>query len=158
MRLRPVVLCLIATLAFPAAAEIYRWVDADGRVYYTDTPPPKNAGKKLKIDTRPSVAPAPKPLPSTAAKPAPSPAVRGEPVRLFTTAWCGYCKKARAYLQSRQIPFEDLDIETSQWAKGQYDALGGQGVPVILVGGRRMDGYDQGGLERMLDASGWKPR
>ena len=32
-----------------SAAEMYRWVDADGKVHYTDTPPPttaKSAQKK----------------------------------------------------------------------------------------------------------------
>jgi len=69
----------------------------------------------------------------------------GERVRLYTTTWCGYCKKARAYLRSRNIPFDDIDVETTDRGRREYREIGGNGVPVIFVGERRMDGYDQAG-------------
>jgi len=82
-------------------------------------------------------------------------AVQGERVKLYTTTWCGYCKKARAYLRSRNIPFDDIDVETTDRGRREYREIGGNGVPVIFVGERRMDGYDQGGLQDMLKAAGW---
>ena len=39
-------------------------------------------------------------------------------------------------------------------ARSEYDRLGARGVPVILVGRQRMDGYDQGRLESMLRSEG----
>ncbi len=43
--------------ALPSAAEIYRWVDKDGKVQYSDKPPPEDATKSgtRKIDTKPAV-------------------------------------------------------------------------------------------------------
>ncbi len=38
--MRPAVLVLALFLALPAMAQIYSWKDRDGRVHYTDTPPP----------------------------------------------------------------------------------------------------------------------
>ena len=40
------------------AAQVYKWVDKDGKVQYTDTPPPASATKSeaKKIDTAPAVA------------------------------------------------------------------------------------------------------
>jgi len=45
---RPIVRLLIcalamASLAAPAMADVYRWVDANGKVHYSDTPPPEGA-------------------------------------------------------------------------------------------------------------------
>lgn len=36
--------CLLLAAAAPAQAKLYKWVDAQGRVYYTDTPPPQSSG------------------------------------------------------------------------------------------------------------------
>jgi glutaredoxin len=80
---------------------------------------------------------------------------QGDKVKLYTTAWCGYCKKARAYLNARNIPFEDIDVETTDRGRREFREINGNGVPVIFVGDRRMNGYDQGGLQNMLKAAGW---
>ena len=76
-------------------------------------------------------------------------------VRLYSATWCGYCKRARAYLESRHIPYEDLDVETTERGRRQFAQLGGRGVPIILVGRQRMDGYEQAELARMLATAGW---
>lgn len=41
-------LVLSMTLALPAAAQVYQWRDAQGRINYSDTPPPTGAGKTVK--------------------------------------------------------------------------------------------------------------
>lgn len=41
-----------------------------------------------------------------------------------------------------------------QLYKQEYTALKGRGVPIILVGSQRMDGYEQGALEAMLRTAG----
>ena len=45
---------LIAAAPSPALAEIYRWVDAQGRVHYTQTPPPDRPAATV----RPAAPPA----------------------------------------------------------------------------------------------------
>jgi hypothetical protein len=52
----------VATAVLLAAAtvtaQVYKWVDKDGRVQYTDTPPPVDAkGTPKKVDTRPASGP-----------------------------------------------------------------------------------------------------
>jgi outer membrane biosynthesis protein TonB len=50
----------ILALAAPAAmAQLYKWVDKDGRVHYSDQPPPSQESKQIAVPTAPS-APAPK--------------------------------------------------------------------------------------------------
>ena len=50
------VLILAALLAMTTAAhaEVYKWVDEDGNVHFTDTPPPKQKTEEVKIDSAPS--------------------------------------------------------------------------------------------------------
>jgi hypothetical protein len=36
---------MLAVAAQPALAKMYKWVDAQGKVHYTDTPPPESAGQ-----------------------------------------------------------------------------------------------------------------
>jgi hypothetical protein len=49
---------LLATAT--VAAQVYKWVDKDGKVQYTDTPPPASATKTeaKKLDMAPAAAPA----------------------------------------------------------------------------------------------------
>ncbi|MFN0038732.1 MAG: DUF4124 domain-containing protein [Burkholderiales bacterium] len=146
-----VVLTLAVCLPFPAGAELYKWVDQDGKVHYSDAPPPNRKSNRIELKNNsisgPPVVPEIRSTPPVAAATA-------ERVRLLTAAWCGYCKKARAYLQARGTPFEELDVETSAQGKSAYDALRGRGVPIILVGQQRMDGYDASALEAMLKNAG----
>lgn len=136
----------LSTLVGSADAGIYRWIDGQGRIVYSDSPPKQGNVKTVKLETN-VVAPT--------APPEPKAAVQGEKVKLYTTAWCGYCKKARAYLNARNIPFEDIDVETTDRGRREFREINGNGVPVIFVGDRRMNGYDQGGLQNMLKAAGW---
>lgn len=32
-------------------------------------------------------------------------------VKLYTTTWCGICVHTKRYLNSKNIPFEEIDIE-----------------------------------------------
>lgn len=48
----------LTAFALPSLAELYRWVDENGRVHYSDTPPPANAKteKEVKGTARPPTA------------------------------------------------------------------------------------------------------
>lgn len=71
-------------------------------------------------------------------------------VVLYGTAWCGYCAKTRDYFKAHQIDFIDLDIEKSPEARKAHAELGGGGVPVVLIGNRKIQGYNAGALEAAL--------
>jgi len=58
MRLTLLVTMLCFSLAAFAAPQYYRWVDRDGNVHYTDTPPPSDAYQKVEgAAPAPDVAP-----------------------------------------------------------------------------------------------------
>jgi glutaredoxin len=133
-----------------AFSQLYKWTDDQGRTHYSDKSPDRGSAKKLELKINSISGPA---IVSKMAKNAA--AVDKRPVRMLSTTWCGYCKRARAYLSGKGIAFEDLDVEKSGAGRQEYTALRGRGVPIILVGDQRMDGYDPSVLDRMLRAAGY---
>lgn len=65
----------VLMLALPVHAELYKWVDADGKVHYSDRQPPAAAKKQETLRTtaaRPLVAPSPAPAGTPEAEKAPA--------------------------------------------------------------------------------------
>lgn len=75
-------------------------------------------------------------------------------VVLYGTPTCPFCAKARAYLRENHIPFADFDITKDDKGKRDFARLGSRSVPVILVGGRRIDGFSSSALQNALEAAG----
>lgn len=75
-----------------------------------------------------------------------------EKVKMYATQWCGYCKKARKYFESKGIKFTEFDIEKDFSAKREYDRLGGKAVPLILVGNSSMTGFSEKRFERLYQS------
>jgi glutaredoxin len=73
----------------------------------------------------------------------------GPAVVMYSASWCGVCKKARRYFAERGIKYTEYDIENSAKAKTEFKKLGAKGVPVILVGNRRMNGFSVDGFEKL---------
>jgi glutaredoxin len=65
-------------------------------------------------------------------------------VVLFRTAWCGYCKRAAAYMHQQKIQFVERDIELDARSHADYQRLGGKGsIPLIQFGDKTMMGFAQ---------------
>ena len=135
-------------IAGPAGAEIYKWVDGDGQVHYGDEPgggdrservatPALNSYKspeirEVKLEDRGSGQRAGKPH-----------------VTMYSADWCGYCDQARKYFRQNSIPFTEYDVENSQKGRRDYRRMGEGGVPVILVGDRKMRGFSAGAFRKL---------
>lgn len=74
-------------------------------------------------------------------------------VEIYVTDWCGYCKQALSYMSSRGIPFVAYDIEDDSSAAQRHKELGGNGVPLIIIGANRMSGFSAKKLEYYLNNS-----
>lgn len=72
-----------------------------------------------------------------------------EPVVLYATSWCGYCAKARALFEEQGIAYFEYDIEESAVGEEQYKALGGDGVPLMIVNNQVIQGFKK---KRILKA------
>jgi glutaredoxin len=144
--MRLLVFLLAATCALLANAEIYKWTDSNNKVHFSDKKP--DAANALPVHlqinsyTNVSYQLAPERRDSKAAP-------VSQDVVIYSTTWCGYCKKAKAYFTRNNIAFTDYDIEHSAQAKQSYDAFGGNGVPVIFVGESRMNGFSEEGFSHL---------
>jgi len=69
---------------------------------------------------------------------------------MYSTSWCPHCKRARAYFAQNGIAYQDIDVEKSESGKRDFARLGGGGVPLILVGGKAMRGFDPARMDQLL--------
>jgi glutaredoxin len=77
-------------------------------------------------------------------------ATDGERVVFYSTAWCGYCTRARNHMRAQRVPFVEYDIEKSSRARDDYRAAGGTGgVPLLLIGRQKLAGFDAGRFDRL---------
>jgi len=70
-------------------------------------------------------------------------------VVMYSTSWCGVCKKARRYFNAENIVFKEYDIEKSKRRRREYDQRGGNGVPLIVVGDEQMSGFSKSRFVQM---------
>jgi glutaredoxin len=71
-------------------------------------------------------------------------------VVMFATSWCPYCATARRFFQGNGIQYTEYDIEKDAAAKSAYSKLGGGGVPVIVIAGSAVHGYNERQLTSLL--------
>jgi len=77
-------------------------------------------------------------------------------VTVYTTSWCGYCKKTKQFLKQRGVDFVEKDIEKDPAAAqelSQKAAAAGVrvgGVPVTDVRGKLVVGFDEKQLASLL--------
>ena len=63
-------------------------------------------------------------------------------VRLYTTRWCGYCVRAKALLEQRGIPYEEISLDDDpDFRQTVFDLTGRWTVPQILIDGEPIGGY-----------------
>ena len=136
-------LLLIAIMLFSyeARSEIYKWVDDKGNIHFTDNPPKNTQTEEVKLKINTYTAVEITPLVERLGK-------KGKVV-MYTTARCGYCKKAKAHFVKNNIPHVTYDVEKSRIGKRDYKALRGTSVPIIIVGKKRMNGFTVARFDRM---------
>jgi hypothetical protein len=150
MRANILMLMLMLAAGAAHAGEMYRWVDKDGKVHYTDQPPPpevRNMERK-RLGDQAGEGPIPYALQQ---------AMKKFPVVLYTAEGCGQgCKAAVDYLSGRGIPYTQKDASQEANADALMALTGGKlEVPVATVGGSVLRGYEKGAWKTMLDAAGY---
>ncbi|HEY8068680.1 MAG TPA: glutaredoxin family protein [Burkholderiales bacterium] len=146
-------LLVLLTLAGLAHAQQYRWVDKNGRIQYTDTPPPASAKDVRKTDSAAGAAAKPSgaPLPFELAR-----LQQDFPVTLYTAPACKEgCDRARALLNKRGIPFKEVSVFENDTNEELKRVSGGTDVPTMLVGRSVERGFEQGAFDALLDSAGY---
>ncbi|MGH6625119.1 MAG: glutaredoxin family protein [Burkholderiaceae bacterium] len=134
------------------AQQIYRSVGADGRVTFSDQPPPPSAvGKTTAAAGAPSgasggLASLPFELRQVASR---------YPVTLYTGANCGPCGSGRAFLSSRGVPFTEKTVSTNEDIAALQRISGDSSLPFATIGGQQLKGYSETEWAQFLDAAGY---
>jgi glutaredoxin 3 len=65
-------------------------------------------------------------------------------IRLYTTAWCGYCVRAKALLEARALAYEEVRLDDDPTFRQRVFDLGGRWtVPLVTIDGEPVGGYDE---------------
>jgi glutaredoxin len=144
--------CCLVLLATAAVAQtnVYRWVDKDGKVHFSDTPPPPEARESSQKRLGGGYVDREYPY-------AVQMAMKRNPVTLYVAPSCGEaCTGARQLLSERGIPFSERDAQSSAPAQEALKKLiGGLEVPVLVVGESTLKGYEEGQWHAALDTAGY---
>ena len=144
---------LSLAIALPLAADaqqVYRWVEADGRVQYSDQPPPpgtknvqeKNVGGNSIQNNELSLIA--------------QDAQKKNPVTIYVSECGDSCDAAKAYLNKRGIPHTLVDPSRSlELNKKLKEETGGSVVPVLKVGEKRLSGWSESSWAAALDTAGY---
>ena len=147
MRMRFVAPLLLLPLL--AQAQMYRWVDEDGKVHYSDRVPTSGARNVQKQST--SAAQGSSPLPYALQQ-----AVKNFPVALYTSEGCkDPCAQAREWLNKRGVPYSEHTVVDETDIAELKKLSGGSGVPVMTVGREVYRGFEAGNYKVALDTAGY---
>lgn len=152
------VLALAAGLAAagvskPAAAQtLYRSVDGQGRVTFSDRPPsaaarPLDTPSGNEIDTGAGA------LPFELRQ-----VMQRYPVTLYTQRDCAPCDEGRSMLRGRGIPFQERTVTTDAEVDALQRLSGQTGLPLLAIGGQQLRGYTDSEWSQYLNAAGYPGR
>jgi glutaredoxin 3 len=83
-------------------------------------------------------------------------------IEMYTTQWCGYCARARALLEKKGAPYEEMDVMEDESKRTEMRARSNRtSVPQIFINGQHIGGSDelsaleqQGKLDALLSQPG----
>ena len=151
-------LLLLLSLALPlqVAAQVYKWTDELGRTHFTDSPPEGAKSKQIEISPLNTYnSPSQDAINQTLSRPTgvTKPSTR---VIVYSTTWCGVCKKAKRWLRQNNISFREYDVEKSERGRRDYKKMNGRGVPIIKIGKKVFKGFRPSRMTTALRKAGYK--
>jgi glutaredoxin 3 len=73
-------------------------------------------------------------------------------VRIYTTPTCGYCQMAKRFLAERGVKYDEVDVSIDRQAATEMVNLTGQmGVPVIVIDGEPIIGFNRTRIEQLIN-------
>lgn len=83
------------------------------------------------------------------------------PVTLYTSAWCGYCMRAKALLDQKGVAYTEIDVDGNRAHREEMIARSGRRtVPQVFIGEHHVGGSDElaaaersGELDRLLGSA-----
>lgn len=136
-----------------SAQAVYRIVGPDGKITFSDQPPPPNASVRsaAPVGGSPSV-----PRSTGPALPLELRQVASRyPVTLYSGPECGACTQGRALLTTRGIPYAEKTVTTPEDIDAYQRLSSGNTLPMLTIGGQQLKGFSETEWVQYLDAAGY---
>jgi hypothetical protein len=129
--------------------QVYRYVDTEGRVVYSDKPPPANAkdaqAKRIGANS----------IETSDLSYATQQAQERFPVTLYTFACGVVCDTAQGLLNKRGVPHTVVDVSQGDGADKLKRLTGGLDAPALQVGEQHALGFNESKWQNLLSDAGY---
>ena len=142
-------LALASAVAGAQTLQVYRYIDADGHVVYSDRPPPPSAkdaqAKRVGANS----------IETSAVSFSTQQAQERYPVTLYSFACGVICDTAQGVLNKRGVPHAMVDVGQSEGADKLKKLTGGLDAPTLQVGDQYAVGFNETRWQTMLSDAGY---
>lgn len=145
-------LALVLVAAGAMAQPIYRQVDKNGKVTFSDRAP--------SASTEPAPAGQPGSAPPSTANTSGLPyelrlVSQRYPVTLYSGDECGPCGAARTLLTTRGVPFEERTVKSNADVEALQRLSNQNALPLLTIGSQQLKGFSDVEWSQYLDAAGY---
>lgn len=78
-------------------------------------------------------------------------------VKIYTTAYCPYCVRAKQLLDSKEVTYTEIDVSAADARANMTQITGGRTVPQVVINDQPLGGCDElhalergGDLDKLL--------
>lgn len=72
-------------------------------------------------------------------------------VTIYTSNTCPYCVSAKNYLEEKGVEYKEKNIQTDKDARKELMSMGHMGVPVLVIDGEEVVGFDKEKIDSLLE-------
>jgi len=140
---------ILPTTSF--AVTLYKWVDDEGNISYQDTPPPAGQNYEEKSFSNEGARTGDTNTEISMAR-----AARENPIKVYTAQNCESCDRVIEILESNNVPFETIEVDTDFAAqKALIELVGSMRVPALAIGDKLLEAANRATIEDALTRSGY---
>ena len=143
-------LAFLLIAAGAIAQPVYRNVDKNGKVTFSDQPPAANVQPTAPRGGGAAAGATGAGLPYELRQ-----VVQRYPVTIYTGEDCVPCGTARSMLTTRGIPFDERIVKTNEDIDALQRLSGQNSLPLLTIGAQQLKGYSDGEWSQYLDAAGY---
>lgn len=152
VRLSFLLLSIALAVSAASAQQVYRSVDKNGKVIFSDQPPAANTqpaaprGGVSTVEGGGAIGGLPYELQLV---------VQRYPVTIYTRDDCAPCDTGRALLSTRGVPFNERQVATPADVEALQRLSGEPSLPLLTIGGQQLKGFSDTTWSQYLDAAGY---
>ncbi len=72
-------------------------------------------------------------------------------IKVYTSNTCPYCVSAKEYLKEKGVKYTEKNVQTDKEARKELMAMGHMGVPVLVINGEEIVGFDKDKIDGLLN-------